>query len=631
MAAPHGLVVVLACAAAGAATSCRRDAPAPLPTAHAFPDVGAALPPVPLASAQGQVARVEAAVEAEPNDGPAAAQSLAANTVLAGYLGLAAVATPATASAAAVADSDWFRVPAPPPGTLVTIDLRSGPACARLDLFDDTGTTLQRTAPARALDRPVLPSLGAHANATLVRVTCEPAPRGRLKKGAPAPAPDGGPYHLAVWTRAAAPDEEVEPNDEPALTGQTLSATSTLQASLAPAGDVDAFVLDFQGLPPGGPVQLGVAGVPGVALEVRILHAVTLEPLLVRTGPSGAAVAVPNLAPERLGGRPWVMVRALTGARADARYSVNLQPWLPPGCADAQRCAALLPTEREPNDVAAAAFVAASEGPVTGIVDGTGDVDWVQFVAPVGMAAAALTLTPPVGVALGLALPTPAGALADFRGPDPLQVGGVPVVAGHVLVAVRGGRGVGAPSATWRLDIEWLPARTFETEVGREEALASLWTPLHALVPVPPEIALGTPAWERSGALQDRADRDAFGLDLRARTSATGLRLHCGSDGAPGLTCRFVAASGTEVVRVVAPADAERAADVPLVVAPGYWRVEVFAERPRPSPRPYNVVVREDALALALANPVTPDADAIEALVPPGAPSASAPGLAPQP
>lgn len=610
-------VAALLLALVGFGAGCRRDAAAPIAGTVLFPDAGPTAAAVPV-SAQGSIVRAESVTEAEPNDSASEAQAISGNAVVEGNLGRPAdarTADPTAKDSAAkplkskskakgmqLLDADWYRLPAAPAGQITTLDLRRGPACAELELYDDTGRTLLKRARWWRQVRPVLASVGPEARASLVRVSC-------LAKGADAQA--GGAYQLAVWTRPARPDEEIEPNDKAGPIAQPLKLGATMQGTLAPLEDVDTYTLDLAGAVAGEALLLGVAGVPDVELELQLLDPVTQQPLLVRRPGKGASIAVPNLDPRRTGDHPLAVVRAVSGMAPDTNYALSIQTFLPPGCARQAECAHLLPTEREPDDTRVQANLVQTGVIVTGMLDGLGDVDWYEVagrpVGPDGKATAVvqLRLQGPPGLTLGLQIgeePTAMQVLAVAG--QPLLTGGVLLGAQPLALQVHA-KGAGAnPNQAYRLEIQVTDMPDFEVEAGDELHQPGLLTPAHALVANPIDATHPAPSWQRHGALLPAGDKDAFWLDFRSRPGPTGVMLTCQGDGTPGLRCALLDGKGNEVAKVQPAALAE--AQVPAALPPGVYKVTVTADPAHASPQPYLVAVHESAEALALAAPVTP-------------------------
>ncbi len=586
------------------APGCRRDAQQQLNQQNMFPDAGvtAAAPP---ASAAGTLARAELVHEREPNNRPDEAQAVSSNALIEGAL------TPPTGGsppppkpgkgkktkAAGRGDSDWYRLAATPPGQLVQIDLREGPPCAQLELYDDTGRTLIAQARSRGGVRPVLPSIGPDAHASLVRVTCEG---------------DGqGPYKLAVFTRPTRPDEELEPNGAPRQTSQALAAGQSMQGTLAPEADIDIFALDFAAAGSVDVWVLSVTPVPGVVMELALLDPATQEPLLVRRSTKDGGIVVPDLAPSRLPKRTLVQLKAISGQAPDQPYVLTLAPLLPAGCAKQAECLDRLPTEREPNETRMTAQQFPAGKPMNGFLDSAGDVDTLELSCAPG-AVVRLVATPPAEATLML-------QVGD--GPDTLRVDGVgpgvPVVIAGVLAStgrlglVLRAKGEGLKSTEpWRLESSAAADPLFEVEAGDEMKLLTLLTPQHLLLPIPPGAQLPNGGWQRTGTLLPAGDVDAFGLDLRNRQGPQGLELLCGGDGLPGLACTLVDARGQEMAHLAAGLP-EQPNHAPLSVLPGVYRVVVAAEKPRISAAPYRITVRDAPELAQLPTPGTATAEPV--------------------
>ena len=583
-----------------AAGGCRRDAPHLLQRESLFPDAGTPPLATPPPSASGTLARAELVREQEPNDRPEEAQPVSSSALVEGSLSAVTAGRapkPRKPRGGSALDSDWYRLAATPPGQLVQVDLRSGPPCAQLELYDDTGKTLITKAKSRGGVRPVLPSIGPDAHASLVRVVCEEGGEGA--------------YKLAIFTRPARPDEELEPNDTARRTLQVLRPGQSLQGTLAPDGDVDSFLLDLGAVGPVDVWVLSVTPVAGVTMELALLDPGTQQPVLVRRAVADTALVIPDLAASRLPKRLLLQLRAVAGQAPDQPWVLTLAPLLPAGCVKQADCLDRLPTEREPNDLRLLAPQAALGQTQSGFLDGPSDVDAVELTCPPGTVVR-LVATPPADVTLHL-------QVGD--GPDKLDVVGAgpglqTVIAGVLAATGRLGvilqpradaahAGTLHSSEPWRLESSAVAAQQFEQEAGNETRLGGVWTPAHALLPLPPDPSTPVAAWRRTGALVPAGDVDTFGLDLSARAGPTGGELQCGGDGAPGLTCRMLDGHGAEIALLRA-GDGERPSTALLTLQPGRYRLIVAAESPRLSPQLYRVGLREAPEVLAMPVTATP-------------------------
>ena len=581
--------------------ACRRDAVTPIASAQLFPDAGAA-PTAGAAEAPTALARAENVAEVEPNDSAAEAQPIAANAIVEGALVKGAGAKPAAAKGRAkgsvVIDEDWYRLPAVQPGQLAQIDLRSAPPCAELELYDDTGHTLVRRAKPWKAVRPVLPSIGAEAHASLVRVVC------RAKAGAEAEALAGGAYRLAVWSRAVLPSEEVEPNDKVAAATQVIALGSTLQATLAPLEDTDAFVLDLKTAGAGECLQVSVAAVPDVEMEVALYDPVTLQAVLKRQPGRGQGALIPNLDVRRVGDHPIVSIRAVSGNQPDAAYVVGVQTYLPAGCLHQIDCPNLMPTEREPNDEPAHAMPVVPGVAVTGFLDAPGDIDWLGIQGKPGQVAV-LRLSGPAAWKVALTVQGGAELSAAAAG-QPLLAGGLVLGAAGLVVGVHGQKDASSLTEPWRLDIALYDFNDYETSTSQPGVQADPWSPAHALVRRPLSADFAQGGWSRHGMLGAPREVDAYGLDLRARTAPIGLSIDCGGDGALGLTCTVLAEDGRELLVVPADLNGATPGHRSALLVPGRYRIVVQAPAGRASAQPYAIVLREQADVQGLPLGATP-------------------------
>lgn len=585
--------VLAACLTLAALPSCRRDAERPLTQQQLFPDAGASEPQQ-VDSAKGSVARTTPVAEVEPNDAAAQAQALLANALVSGSLQHPQPAEPPAPQSGKVGkkakgtkalplvDEDWYRLPALAPNQVMQLELRDAPLCAELELRDDAGRTVLRKAKAAKGIRAALPSVGAAAGGSLVRVSC----RGS----------EGGPYTLAAFTREPAPGEEIEPNDTPRTDLLRVRLDAPAQGTLAPLQDNDLWALDLQGGPPGDALVLSATGVPDVDIELQLLDPATKRPILSRRAGKGQPVMVPNLDPARLPPGTLLQLRAHSGQSVDAPYALAVQTYLPPGCLRQADCRDRLPSEREPNDTPenaqAIALDAAATNQHAGLIDTPGDVDWLAVQLPADQAISA-QLDAPTGVTLRLLLGHGPGAQQLTAAPGkPARLGGAIAVDGRVMLGIQPDKdGAFARTEAYRLTLKLWPAAAWERESGDERDSPTLWNAEGKLQPVPAEPGLAEGGWQRRGVLLPAGDRDGFGLDLRGEGAPLGVELLCFGDGEPGFSCAVADLHGVVLAKVTAPPQGQPAR-LPLALAPGAYKVLAEADRPRPSLQPYRVVVR---------------------------------------
>lgn len=607
--------VSLACVAA-AALACRRDADAPLPAQHLFPDVAVAAPQQ-TASAAGSVTRAERLAEAEPNDSVEHAQPLSADAIVAATLQAAApppadeAAPPAKSAKGAkkpknppktvVIDQDWYRLPAVPPGQVLQVELRNAAACAELQVFDDAGKKLLRKGRTVKGVRPVFGSLASTAGASAVRVLCEVA-------AGKAAEPEARTYELAVFSRPLASGEELEPNDAAAAKDAPVAAVgATLQGTLSPEGDVDAFAIATAGSEAGAPMVLSATGPADVEWQLAIAESAGAKPWLVRKLGKNQSALIANVDWAGLPATAVVQLTALKGQAPDTPYAFSLQPYLPAGCAKAADCPALLPVEREPNDAAEHPFaVAWSDKPqtVTALLSGGDDVDWYAVQVPRDQACSVRVRSGRAERALQLQWVASATSKPVTVAVPAGTVGALPAIAGTgaaVLLAVRAADpSQPAANEPYQLEIAPLDPTAWEAEAGDETQGGLAWQPAAALLPFSESTGGVSGGWQRRGVLFPAGDRDAFSLDLRARTAPLGLELQCSGDGAADLTCIVQDVAGRPMLTLPAPATGEAPAKALINVPPTALRIVVQAGKPRPSATPYSVVLRIAAEAASL-------------------------------
>lgn len=594
MASKH-LAIALVAGTILCAAGCKRDADAPLARETLFPKTASASSGS-AAPSHGVLERVVLINEAGDNDTIETAALVADNAiVLGGFL-----AAPKRAAGShkgklgkrkrarrRLIDADWYRLAAPAEvGLISRLELRQGPACGRLEVWRaGAGKALLRTRRERG-QRPVLDALGREGGDLLVRVSC--TSRQPLKD-------DEAGYRLAITTRPRRLDEEVEPNDAADPLTSLIPMGQGVQATLAHRHDADVFRLDLSAAVPSEALVLGVTGVPGVSLSVRLLDEAGVKMLLERHPPRGQGVLLPNLDVRRTGVRPTLRIAALSGVGPDAPYSASIRPLLPQGCPTQDSCPERVPVEREPNDSRQDAMGIAAGSLITGVIDGPGDADWYAIDGEPGQVAS-VDLQPPEGLALTLSVadgPTPWAELAATFPGQRLMFAGWLLDRRRFYVRIGGVETGHDRGHSYMLRVRLADRGHFEREAGSAAA-----GPVEALE------ATGMGSWQRQGALLPAGDVDRFSLDLRGRSGPVAVGLGCVGDGAPGLSCRLIDPTGKEVLVVAAPAQAGAEGHRTIRLAPAPWTVEVRAEPPRMAPGVYRVEVSDAAaLEAALALP----------------------------
>ncbi len=590
-------------------TGCKRTADAPLPRRALFPDVTHATPTPP----EREMQRAELLRAVEPDGERAQARKIPANVVVAGELAGPKV-TPEPSDPAKPAkpkrrkrrrfralDDDWFQVdpPAEAVGEQVTrIELRDAPRCARLDVFAGGRRPIRSATWHRGV-RPVLPGLRLDKGPLWVRVRC--LVRVRALEGEPGTL--GGPYRLAVSTRPRRIDEEREPNEKLSAETQVVMHAQTVQATLAPRGDVDVFRLDLSGAQAGTAQMLSVTGAPGVDLEVGLYADGRTEPLLVRRPRRGEGVLVPNLDVRRTGTSTTLRVRALRGQAPDAPYAATVRALLPTGCTDQLVCPEKVPVEREPNDHRAAAMGIKAGSLISGVLDGRGDEDWYAIDGTPGQVVQ-VRLRAPEGLAVSLSASHDGGApwvqLQGKADGERVTLPGWRTTKRRVYVRVSGVDDAADATALYFLRVAFVDLPRFEPADG---ATAPLLSAREGRL-------------ERAGTLLPAGDSDTYTVDWSARTWPTKAELVCGGDGLPGLRCTLKDAAGQVLAEVKAPD--EGAVRQEVAVPPGVVSLTVDASSPRVSQSHY-VVALEDR------GPVVPPAGAVTPTFAPVAPGIGAP------
>lgn len=586
----------IACLCALSAPGCKRDADAPLPQSELFPPLQPQTLPQ---TAVEPLARLGEANAREPDDDPSHALRVAPGTVVIGAFG-------DQASLGKGGESDWLRVePLPPAGEMLHIDVREGPECLRLELYDRAEGTPIRTAAPWHGQLPTLPALQLTGTGVWLRLHC-------VGKQLP------GPWRVALTARPAALDDEREPNDTPSADTRLLGLGQTVQGLLAPVGDVDVLRLELGNALPGDALLVSVTGVPELALELTLQAEPGAEPLLRRRGAVGEPILVPNLDVRRVGERPWLVLRALKGQRTDSAYALTVRPLLPAGCRAQGSCPERIPVEREPNETQATAMGIRADSLITGLLDNPDDVDVYAVDAEPGDVID-VEVDPPEGVRVRMGVAEGSDAWATLIGEE----AGAPVVfAGrrvrgrrvHITVAAESGASRTSP---YMLRVRARPSLDFEHEGEAHELLGRV-------------DAADFLGWRGQGALLPSGDIDEFAIDVGAPAGqGRTVQLGCQGDGGPGLRCRLRGGDGRWLAEVQSDSAAEGAAAVlatPVLVGTGPLQVVVDRAGPAVSLRPYRVTLVDQGL-VALPGESTP----VGVESPGAAPAAATPPASPAP
>ncbi len=548
----------IACLCTLAAPGCKRDADAPLPQNELFPPSR----PQPLTeTAVEPLARLGDARAVEPDDDPSHALRVAPGTVVEGAFGDQA-GDPGKSG-----ESDWLRIePLPPAGQMLHIDVRQGPGCLRLELYDRAEGPPLRSAQPWHGQLPALPALQLQGTGVWLCLRC-------VGKQEP------GPWRVALTARPATLDDEREPNDEPSADSRLLGLGQTVQGLLAPVGDVDVMRLELGNALPGDALLLSVTGVPELALELTLLAEPGAEPMLRRRGGVGEPILVPNLDVRRVGERPWLVLRALKGQRTDSAYALTVRPLLPAGCRAQGSCPERIPVEREPNETSAQAMGIRADSLITGLLDNPDDVDVYAVDAEPGDLVD-LEVDPPEGVRVEVSVAEGGETWATMVAAEagaPVAFAGRRVRGRRIHVTIASGSGASRTSP-YTLRVRARASLDFEHEGDARDLLGRV-------------DAVDFVGWRSRGALQPSGDIDEFGLDVSAPEGQDRVvQLGCQGDGADGLRCRLRGPDGGWLAEIAAPADPQATArTAPITLAPGHHHVVVDRSGPEPSLRPYLV------------------------------------------
>jgi hypothetical protein len=241
--------------------------------------------------------------EIEPNDGNDVATVLPLGATVHGKI------DPDT-------DVDRYRIDVTQAGALAVMVDGHDALDPVLEIEDASGTVIARSDRTGARIREGVPNLGVTPGRYTAVVTAKkpppPAPKKRPpRRPAPEPArPAGGPYEITASMVAPAAGLEHEPDDDRGEAND-LIAGDTGSGYLGWSGDVDVWKISIEALSARNALDVELTAVEGVALSLEISDGIG-QPIVIRKGARGAALAVRGFAPTVPPGAPpfyYLMVR----------------------------------------------------------------------------------------------------------------------------------------------------------------------------------------------------------------------------------------------------------------------------------------------------------------------------------
>ena len=354
--------------------------------------------------------------EVEPNDTTDVATPLALGGKVRGKL------DPET-------DVDRFRIDVPKAGAL-QVAIAPVDQDLVLDIEDASGALLARSARGGTRVVEGVPNLGVTPGRYIAVVRAAPkkkppTPR-KGRKPPPEPAKPGPVYELTAQLVAPAAGAEREPDDDRG-TANDLLPGDTATGFIGWSGDQDFYKLAVEALSAKNALDLAVAPVEGVAIELEVQDALG-QPLLVRKGARGDGASVHAFVPAiAQGASPFVYV-VVRGDRSNPETPYQLHAALGSPSPD---------DELEPDDTPDHPFAIAPDRTVVHALWEYGDVDC--FAIPVAAQPRAIEVafdTPAeLDLAAELFVDGKSVAKVDHPGKGAQEKVGAPVAAGSRAVA----------------------------------------------------------------------------------------------------------------------------------------------------------------------------------------------------
>ena len=229
-------------------------------------------------------------------------------------------------------DLDHYRIDVARPGVLqlmlspVDMDLV-------LELEDGAGNVIARSARGGARVAEGLPNIGVtpgRYTAVVRAAPKKPPPRRRGRRPPPEVKPPPAPvYELSAQLVAPPAGAEREPDDDRG-TANDLLPSDTVTGFIGWSGDQDEWKLSTEALSAKNAVEIAVAPVEGLTLELEVTDALG-QPLLERKGARGDGVSVHNFVPVIApSAAPFVYIIVKADkSNPETPYQLHTTAWVP--------------------------------------------------------------------------------------------------------------------------------------------------------------------------------------------------------------------------------------------------------------------------------------------------------------
>ena len=227
-------------------------------------------------------------------------------------------------------DVDRYRIDVTQAGALsVMVDAHDA-LDPVLEIEDASGTVIARSDRTGARIREGVPNLGVTPGRYTAVVTAKkpPPPPAPKKKSARRPAPEparpsGGPYEVTASMVAPAAGFEREPDDDRGEAND-LIAGDTGSGYLGWSGDADVWKISVEALSARNALDIELSAVEGVALSLEVSDGIG-QPIAIRKGARGAALAVRGFAPVVPQGAPPFYYLTVRGDRSNPETAYQIR------------------------------------------------------------------------------------------------------------------------------------------------------------------------------------------------------------------------------------------------------------------------------------------------------------------
>jgi hypothetical protein len=379
--------------------------------------------------------------EIEPNDGDDVATPLALGGTVRGKL------DPET-------DVDHYRIDVDKAGAL-SVMVNAIDADLIVEIEDSSGAIIARSDRGAARTKEGVPNLGVTAGRYTAVVHAapkkKPKPPKKGRRGAPpAPEPDAPKapapaYEITAQLVAPPAGAEHEPDDDRG-TANDILPSDTATGYLGWTGDADSWKLSTEALSAKNAVEVDVAGVEGIALELEVEDALG-QPLASRKGIRGEPLVAHGIAPSAAPGAPPFMYLVVRGdhSNPETPYQLKVAP------------SVVQPdTEAEPNDSPDHAFAMDENRTVIHALFDVGDTDCFAIAAAKDPRSIDVAIDTPAELDLGAELFVDGKSVAktDKPGKGVAEKLSAPLTSNaHAVACVKLGDKAGAQKAAVPYDV----------------------------------------------------------------------------------------------------------------------------------------------------------------------------------